>query len=189
MFPQPSREERRLAHLARAVDEYDALATVKRGQELLIGGAHHVERRARRLGLVLHLGVQQADELLAGVDVAGQRHRFDPGGAVDVVAAAARPAGGIARPALGKPPASVLRTLFPLFYLVEIRHRQLLQSKSHPLTGADAHESTMRICQLRGYRDFCTSGSAMWTADVQWTRGDWLRPHKAWWRAEGSVSV
>ena len=27
-----------------------------------------------------------------------------PGSAVDVVAAAARPAGGIARPALGKPP-------------------------------------------------------------------------------------
>jgi hypothetical protein len=37
------------------------------------------------------------------------------------------PAGGIARPALGKPPAP--RYLFRLFYLVEIRHRQLLQSQ------------------------------------------------------------
>ena len=48
-------------------------------------------------------------------------------GAVGVVAAAARPAGGIARAALGKPPRPVPRDLFPLFYLVEIRHRQLLQ--------------------------------------------------------------
>jgi len=39
-----------------------------------------------------------------------------PGSAVDEVAAAARPAGGIARPAL-----------LPLFYQVEIRHRRLLQ--------------------------------------------------------------
>jgi hypothetical protein len=50
-----------------------------------------------------------------------------PGSAVDVVAAAARPAGGIARPAPGEPPAPVPHPLFALFYLVEIRHRQLLQ--------------------------------------------------------------
>ena len=53
-----------------------------------------------------------------------------PGSAVDAVAAAR----GIARPAPGEPPAPVPRTLFPLFYLVEIRHRQLLQiAISHPL--------------------------------------------------------
>jgi hypothetical protein len=39
----------------------------------------------------------------------------------------ARPAGGIAGPASGEPPAPVPHSLFPLFYLVEIRHRQLLQ--------------------------------------------------------------
>src|SRR5437870_3519051 len=43
-------------------------------------------------------------------------------------AIAARPAGRIARPTPGEPPASVPRTLFRLFYLVEIRHRQLLQT-------------------------------------------------------------
>jgi hypothetical protein len=52
-----------------------------------------------------------------------------PGSAVDVVTAAARPAGRIARPALGEPPAPVPHSLFPLFYLVEIRHRQLPQSQ------------------------------------------------------------
>jgi hypothetical protein len=36
-----------------------------------------------------------------------------------VVAAPARPPGGIARPAFGEPPAPVPRTLFPLFYLVD----------------------------------------------------------------------
>jgi peptidoglycan/LPS O-acetylase OafA/YrhL len=53
-----------------------------------------------------------------------------PVGASLMVAAAARPVGGIARPALDKPPAPVARSLFPLFYLVEIRHRQLLRSRS-----------------------------------------------------------
>ena len=33
-----------------------------------------------------------------------------------------RPAGGIARLAVGKPPALLPSPLFPLFYLVEIRH-------------------------------------------------------------------
>jgi hypothetical protein len=50
--------------------------------------------------------------------------------AVDVVTAATQPAGRVARPTLGKPPAPVPRSLFHLFYLVEIRHRQLLQSQS-----------------------------------------------------------
>ena len=73
--------------------------------------------------------------------LAGQRLALageqQPRRAVDMVAAAARPASRIARPALGKPPARVARPLFPLFYLVEIRHRQLLQSIAmlHPLTG------------------------------------------------------
>jgi len=49
-----------------------------------------------------------------------------PGSAVDVVAGS-RAARGIARPTPGEPPAPAPRTLFPLFYLVEIRHRQLLQ--------------------------------------------------------------
>jgi hypothetical protein len=40
-----------------------------------------------------------------------------------------RPA-GLPRPPLGKPPAPVPRPLFSLFYLIEIRHRQLLQSQS-----------------------------------------------------------
>jgi hypothetical protein len=49
--------------------------------------------------------------------------------------------GGIARPASGEPPAPVARSLFTLFYLVEIRHQQLLQLQSaHPLTLANAHE-------------------------------------------------
>jgi len=42
-----------------------------------------------------------------------------------VVAAAARPAGGIARPAPGKLPAAVPHPLFALFYQVEIRRCQL----------------------------------------------------------------
>jgi len=40
------------------------------------------------------------------------------------------PPGVIARPALREPPVPVPRSLFPLFYLVEIRHPQLLQSQS-----------------------------------------------------------
>src|SRR5439155_17646833 len=54
-----------------------------------------------------------------------------PGSAVDAVAAAARPADGIARPA-GEPPAPVPHPLFALFYLVEIRHRQLLGPTGGP---------------------------------------------------------
>jgi hypothetical protein len=46
-----------------------------------------------------------------------------------------RPAGLPGRPRANRPRWS-RRTLFPLFYLVEIRHRQLLQiAISHPLTG------------------------------------------------------
>jgi hypothetical protein len=59
------------------------------------------------------------------VALAGEQQ---PGSAVDVVAAAARPAGGSARPVLGEPPAPIPHSLFHLFYRVEIRHRQLLQS-------------------------------------------------------------
>jgi hypothetical protein len=45
----------------------------------------------------------------------------------------------------------VSRRLFPLFYLVEIRHCQLLKAaNAHPLTGADAREITLRIWQWRG---------------------------------------
>jgi hypothetical protein len=39
-------------------------------------------------------------------------------------------AGGIARSSLCEPPRAGRRALFPLFYLVEIRHRQLRQSQS-----------------------------------------------------------
>ena len=39
----------------------------------------------------------------------------------------ARPAGGIARPALANRPRRSRNPLFLLFYLVEIRHRQLLK--------------------------------------------------------------
>ena len=71
---------------------------------------------------------------------AGQRLAFpgeqEPGSAVDVVAAAARPAGGIARPAPGEPPAPVPHPLFLLFYQVEIRHRQL--SNDNPAPAPDA---------------------------------------------------
>jgi len=52
---------------------------------------------------------------------------LQPGGAVEVVAAAARPAGRIARPDPGEPPAAIPHPLFPLFYLVEIRQSQLLK--------------------------------------------------------------
>jgi len=46
---------------------------------------------------------------------------------------------GIARTALRKPPLPVTRFLFPLFYLVEIRHRQLPSiAILHWLTRADA---------------------------------------------------
>jgi hypothetical protein len=58
------------------------------------------------------------------------RARAAPVGARLMAAAAARPVGGIARPAVGKPPAPVTHYLFPLFHLVEIRHRQLLRSRS-----------------------------------------------------------
>ena len=45
---------------------------------------------------------------------------------------------GIARTALRKPPLPVTRFLFPLFYLVEIRHRQLPSiAISHWLARAD----------------------------------------------------
>ncbi len=60
---------------------------------------------------------------------AGQRLALageqQPGSPVDMVAAPARPAGGIAGSAPGEPPAPVPYSLFLLFYLVEIRHRQL----------------------------------------------------------------
>jgi hypothetical protein len=49
--------------------------------------------------------------------------------AVYVVAAAARPPGGVTDRRLGN------RYLFHLFYLVEIRHRQLLQSQSRTALG------------------------------------------------------
>jgi hypothetical protein len=55
------------------------------------------------------------------------------------------------RPARREPPASMPHFLFPLFYLVEIRHRQLFQSQLHPPTGADVREHTMRIWQLQGF--------------------------------------
>jgi hypothetical protein len=54
-------------------------------------------------------------------------------------------------PFLHEPPASVPQSLFHLFYLVEIRHRQPLQSQLHPLTGAGAQEITMRIWRLHDY--------------------------------------
>jgi hypothetical protein len=87
---------------------------------------------------------------------AGQRLTLageqQPRRAVDVVAAAARPTRGIARPALGEPPAPVPLSLFHLFYLVEIRHRQLLQSQSRTRSaGGNAQEGTMRIWQLRDH--------------------------------------
>src|SRR5438445_11776780 len=72
--------------------------------------------------------------------------------AVDVVAAAARPAGGIARPAPGEPPAPVPHPLFLLFYLVEIRHHQLHNDNPAPAQGADARRDIVRLWQLFGRR-------------------------------------
>src|SRR5258708_7827749 len=60
-----------------------------------------------------------------------------------------RPA-GLPDPPLANP-SPVPHSLFPLFYLVEIRHRQLLQSQLHPFTGADPQEITMRIWRLHDY--------------------------------------
>jgi len=51
-------------------------------------------------------------------------------------------AGWIAGVALDKPPAPIL---FPLFYLVEIRHSQLHSMISQPLRSARCRESTMRL--------------------------------------------
>src|SRR6267142_6470334 len=51
--------------------------------------------------------------------------------------------------------------LFRLFYLVEIRHRQLLKGQYRtPLRGADARENTMRLWQFLScrYRKFGTAG-------------------------------
>jgi hypothetical protein len=59
---------------------------------------------------------------LAGEQQAGRRSRHGRG---------SRAAGRRDCPTcVGKPPAPVPRNLFPLFYLVEIRHRQLRQSQS-----------------------------------------------------------
>ncbi len=58
-----------------------------------------------------------------------------------MVAAAAQPVGGVARPALDKPPAPVSRFLFPLFYLVEIRHRQLFDRDLAPADGCHVRKS------------------------------------------------
>ena len=57
--------------------------------------------------------------------------------------------GGIAGPALGKPPAPVPRSLFLLFYQVEIRH-QATPSITFlaPLTGRNARECIMRLGHL-----------------------------------------
>ena len=85
----------------------------------------------------------------AGQPLAG-KHK--PGGAVDA-APARRTAGRITPAALGELPGRSSRRLFPLFYLVEIRHCQLLKvANAHPLTGADAREITLRIWQWRGCR-------------------------------------
>jgi hypothetical protein len=59
-----------------------------------------------------------------------------PGGAVGVVTATARPTGGITRAAFDEPPTPVLRPLFPLFYLVEIRHPRPYPMMSRPPAGA-----------------------------------------------------
>jgi hypothetical protein len=56
-------------------------------------------------------------------------------------------AGGIAGVALDKSPAPIPRPLFPLFYLVEIRHRQLHSMISPPLRSARCREGTMRLWQ------------------------------------------
>jgi hypothetical protein len=60
-----------------------------------------------------------------------------------------RPAGLPDRPLTNRPRRS-RQFLFPLFYHVDIRHRQLLQSQLHPLTGADAQERTIRKWKLHG---------------------------------------
>ena len=84
---------------------------------------------------------------------AGQRLALageqQPGSAVDMVAAAARPAGGIARPAPGEPPAPVPYPLFPLFYLVEIRHRQLLQRQSRTRSGCRCPQGYSAIIAIQ----------------------------------------
>ena len=55
-------------------------------------------------------------------------------------------------PCFGEPAPPVPHSLFRLFYLVEIRHRQLLQSQSRTRSaGADAQEITIRIWRLHDY--------------------------------------
>jgi hypothetical protein len=67
-----------------------------------------------------------------------------PGGAVDVVAAAARPAGGIARPARRKPPAPVS----PVLSGRDQASASPSIANPHPLTGAGAQEDIIRIWQI-----------------------------------------
>jgi len=76
----------------------------------------------------------------------------------DVVTGAARPADGLPdRPLANRP--RRLAPCFPLFYLVEITHRQLHSMISHPLRALDA----MRVrcdygnCMFSQYRKFRTA--------------------------------
>src|SRR5438132_12242420 len=56
------------------------------------------------------------------------------------------------RPAPGEPPAPVPQPLFPLFYQVEIRHRQPSNDNPPPARGADARIDIVRLWQFNGCR-------------------------------------
>src|ERR1700750_2954683 len=59
---------------------------------------------------------------------------------------------GIARTALRRPPLPVTRFLFPLFYLVEIRHRQLPFNRNLALAHQGrCPEDAMRKWQLHDF--------------------------------------
>src|SRR6516165_7648328 len=108
------------------------------------------------------------------------------GCAIDVIAAATRPAGGIAGVALGKPPTPVPWPLFLLFNLVEIRHRQLHPMMSHLLTGVRCRKYIMRLWQLRDSR-YSKSRTPV-SADALDLGTPWARPRRERPRCRGLKS-
>jgi hypothetical protein len=84
-----------------------------------------------------------------------------------IVAAPARPVGEASRPALGKSPAPVPHSLFSLFYLVEIRHRQLLQSQSR--TRSRVPMATRVRCEYGNYMIAFTILASSMSVDQRWS--------------------
>ena len=95
-------------------------------KQLLGKCPRHGSMRSRQSRIAVGFAGERQFDGFAGqrLALAGEQQT---GSAVDVVAAAARPAGGIARPALANRPLRSRTPLFPLFHQVEIRRRQLLQ--------------------------------------------------------------